>query len=159
LPASHFLPAAVAWGDRPGKEAAVRRSVGSRKGVLSRRTLLALIALLVLVGVATSSPAAAPSFGGWSAPQNIGPAVNAARADAGPALSEDGLSLYFCSDRGGGSGGFDLWVSQRATASAAWGAPANLGPTINSPSAESVPAFSADGHWMFFASDRPGGFG
>ena len=35
----------------------------------------------------------------------------------------------------------------------------NLGPTINTASAEFVPAFSPDGHWMFFASDRPGGFG
>ena len=35
----------------------------------------------------------------------------------------------------------------------------NLGPTINTAATEFVPAFSADGHWMFFASDRPGGFG
>jgi hypothetical protein len=35
----------------------------------------------------------------------------------------------------------------------------NLGPTINSASAQQVPAFSRDGHWMFFADDRPGGFG
>ena len=35
----------------------------------------------------------------------------------------------------------------------------NLGATINSASADFVPAFSPDGHWMFFASDRPGGFG
>ena len=35
----------------------------------------------------------------------------------------------------------------------------NLGATINTASAEFVPAFSPDGHWMFFASDRAGGFG
>jgi hypothetical protein len=35
----------------------------------------------------------------------------------------------------------------------------NLGPTINTAAAESIPAFSRDGHWMFFTSDRAGGFG
>ena len=35
----------------------------------------------------------------------------------------------------------------------------DLGPTINTSSRDYVPAFSTDGHWMFFASDRPGGFG
>jgi hypothetical protein len=35
----------------------------------------------------------------------------------------------------------------------------NLGPTINSSLAETVPSFSRDGHWMFFASTRPGGHG
>lgn len=35
----------------------------------------------------------------------------------------------------------------------------NLGPTINTSFAETVPTFSRDGHWMFFASTRPGGVG
>jgi hypothetical protein len=90
---------------------------------------------------------------------SVGPAINTAAGEAGPALSDDGLSLYFDSDRGGGVGSRDIWVSHRATPTGAWGAPANLGATVNSSSAEAVPSFSADGHWMFFGSDRPGGFG
>jgi hypothetical protein len=34
-----------------------------------------------------------------------------------------------------------------------------LGPTINTTANELVPAFSRDGHWMFFNSNRPGGVG
>ena len=91
---------------------------------------------------------------------NLGPVVNSAGCEAGPALSGDGLSLYFyVTNRPGGFGSNDIWVSQRPSVSAAWGAPVNLGPTINSTSRDFVPAFSSDGHWMFFASDRPGGFG
>jgi Tol biopolymer transport system component len=35
----------------------------------------------------------------------------------------------------------------------------NLGPTVNSTARDLVPTFSRDGHWMFFASERSGGFG
>jgi hypothetical protein len=89
----------------------------------------------------------------------LGPVVNSASTEQGPALSADGLSLYFYSGRPGGVGSDDIWVSQRASVNDAWGAPVNLGSTINSTSRDFVPAFSADGHWMFFASDRPGGSG
>ena len=53
----------------------------------------------------------------------------------------------------------DIWVSQRESVDDGWGTPVNLGPTVNSASVDIFPAFSRDGHWMFFASDRPGGFG
>src|SRR5436190_8221431 len=109
--------------------------------------------------VTRALPAAVSTFGSWSAPVSVGPIVNTADNEAGPALSGDGLSLYFYAATRPGFGGNDIWVSQRATLSAAWGAPVNLGPTINSASSDFVPAFSSDGHWMFFASDRPGGFG
>jgi hypothetical protein len=109
--------------------------------------------------VVTALPAAVSTFGSWSVPVNVGPIVNTADSEAGPALSADGLSVYFYNATRPGFGGNDIWVSQRATLSAPWGAPVNLGPTINSAASDFVPAFSADGHWMFFASDRPGGFG
>jgi hypothetical protein len=114
---------------------------------------------LLMLAVAASSPAAAPSYTGWSAPVNLGPAINTIDAEGGPALSPDGLSLYFHSTRPGGLGSFDLWVAHRATGSAPWGAPVNLGATVNSSTNEEVPAFSADGHWLYFASGRAGGFG
>jgi len=35
----------------------------------------------------------------------------------------------------------------------------NLGQAINTVDQDNIPAFSRDGHWMFFNSTRPGGFG
>ena len=49
----------------------------------------------------------------WSTPVNLGPTVNSAATDGGPALSRDGTTLYFYSTRPGGSGGEDLYVTTR----------------------------------------------
>jgi len=47
----------------------------------------------------------------WSTPVNLGPTINTADDDGGPALSCDGTTLYFYSTRPGGSGGRDLYVT------------------------------------------------
>jgi len=49
----------------------------------------------------------------WSTPTNLGPTINTAYNDGGPALSCDGTTLYFYSERPGGSGGRDLYVTTR----------------------------------------------
>ena len=59
-----------------------------------------------------SGPASAQEFGPWSTPLNLGPTVNSAFDDMHPTLSKDGLSLIFSSTRPG-TGGLDLWVTQR----------------------------------------------
>ncbi len=115
------------------------------------------LALLLLVGSMAS--ASAQRYSDWSAPINLGPTVNSTAMDRGPAISKDGLSLYFESSRPGGFGGGDIYVSQRETRDSEWGPPVNLGPIINTLANESVPAFSRDGHLLFFTSGRPGGFG
>ena len=78
--------------------------------------------------------------------------------DRAPAISKDGLSLYFASNRIPANGE-DIYVSQRATRDDEWGPAVNLGPTINTSDDERVPAFSRDGHRLFFASNRLGGLG
>src|SRR6266496_1814997 len=126
---------------------------------LGRLFLLPILTILALVLGATLL-LAAPRFSEWSPPVNLGPTVNKPGFNtAGPALSRDGLSLYFQSNRTGGYGGNDIWVSQRASREDAWGQPVNLGPTINTAANEDAPAFSRDGHTMYFNSDRPHGFG
>ncbi|HVH11027.1 MAG TPA: hypothetical protein VM736_14620, partial [Gemmatimonadales bacterium] len=50
----------------------------------------------------------------WSTPVPLGPVVNSPSFDGGPALSFDGTELYFHSDRPGGFGGYDLYVTRRA---------------------------------------------
>jgi hypothetical protein len=113
---------------------------------------------LILVVLATQ-PGAAPKFSDWAPPTNLGPTINSPFQDFGPAISKDGLSLYFTSDRPGGFGAQDIWSSQRPSKDDGWGPPVNLGAVINSGASESVPALSRDGHWLFFNSTRPGGFG
>ncbi len=49
----------------------------------------------------------------WSAPVNLGPTINTASNDGGPALSSDGTTLYFNSTRSGGAGGQDLYFASR----------------------------------------------
>ena len=67
--------------------------------------------------------------------------------------------LVFSSDRPGGSGKTDLWMSQRTSKSAAWKKPVNLGPTVNGAEADWAPVLSSDGLTLFFVSTRPGGLG
>lgn len=76
--------------------------------------------------------------------------------EGGPNISSDGLSLFFGSDRPGGSGSFDVWVTTRPNLNAEWGTSVNLGPQINGPSTDVLPSISADGLVLFFESDRLG---
>ena len=93
----------------------------------------------------------------WSTPVNLG--FNSSPDDWAPCISADGLELFFTSPRSGGYGGYDIWVTTRATTEGDWGTPVNLGPTINSPSVDAGPDISADGLSLFFHSTRPGGYG
>jgi hypothetical protein len=94
-------------------------------------------------------------FSDWSEPVNLGPVVNSKFNDQHPAISADGLSLYITSDRPGGFGDFDIYVSHRASPDDDWGPTENLGSIINTEFEDSVPTFSPDGHRMYFCSSRP----
>jgi hypothetical protein len=114
-----------------------------------------------IVGTLVASRTA--SFSEWSEPVNLGPTINASGFnDQQAAPSRDGLSLYFASARPEASGDvvFDLniWVAQRACAedSCPWGTPVSIGSTVNSSVNDFAPVLSRDGHWLFFASGRPG---
>ena len=98
-------------------------------------------------------------FSEWSEPVNLGQPVNSEFDDLHTAISTDGLRLYFVSNRPEGFGGEDIWISQRASLKDPWGEPRNLGSTINTEYNEFAPNLSPDGHWMYFASGRPGGCG
>jgi Tol biopolymer transport system component len=120
----------------------------------SRHVLATIGGAMVLVSAFTA-PSRAQKYSEWSEPINLGPLVNSTSMDRGPAISKDGLSLYFAStNRPDGFGGEDIYVSQRETRDSEWGPAVNLGPMINTTANERVPAFSRDGHLMFFASDR-----
>ncbi len=122
--------------------------------VILRATVAALAVLMLLM----SYPTAAPRFTEWSEPINLGPAVNSTFNDGAPAVSKDGRSLYFASNRPGQLGGNDLYVSQWDDATGWWGPGVNLGPIVNTTATEFSPNLSRDGHWLFFHSNRPGSF-
>jgi hypothetical protein len=91
-------------------------------------------------------------------PVNLGATINSFSDEPQVAITHSGLSLYFSSDRPGGFGLLDIWVSHRTSLDAPWGEPLNLGPMYNGPKkTEFCPNFSPDDHWMFFPSG--GGFG
>jgi hypothetical protein len=90
----------------------------------------------------------------WSAPVNLGAVINSAATENNMTLSPDDLSLYFTSNRAGGLGANDIWVSRRACVECPWGTPMNLGTPINSAGNDAGPTISLDGHVMFFHSSR-----
>ncbi|MBC8471236.1 MAG: protein kinase [Planctomycetes bacterium] len=94
----------------------------------------------------------------WGEPVNLGPTINSSAEDAGT-ISADGLSLIICSNRSGGYGGHDIYVSTRATTDDPWGEPVNLGPTVNSSAWDWTPFLTADGLSLIFTSERPSGLG
>ncbi len=118
--------------------------------------LLVLAMSIIVLGMPSAQ---AQKYSDWSPPVNLGSAINSTFSDQQPAISKDGLSLYFTSNRPGGVGSFDMYVSQRASVDDPWGSPVNLGPTVNTTFDEGNPAFSRDGHFLFFQSKRPGGLG
>lgn len=96
--------------------------------------------------------------GQWQDATNLGPAVNSAASEHHSLPSPDGRSLYITSDREGGHGGEDIYVTEM-DAGGSWGALDNLGLAINSESNDRCPAFSPDHTKFYFDSERAGGYG
>lgn len=95
--------------------------------------------------------------GGWSQPQNLGPAVNTGGWESQPCLSIDGQTLYFVSDRKDGLGGMDIWRSTLVEGQ--WSKPVNMGPGINTKGDEKSPFISFDNNTLYFSSNGHIGMG
>lgn len=94
----------------------------------------------------------------WGEPVNLGPNINSATGDGAPALSPDGLLLFFSGGaREGGFGGEDILVSRRTDPNddLSWGPPVNLGPAVNTAVNEHgpayVPALEGGGASLYFS--------
>jgi len=114
--------------------------------------------IIVLVLLISMAPNAKADFA-FGTPTNLGPVVNSPSLDGTPSVTADGLSLFFNSQRSGGYGHYDIWVSTRQTTDDPWGEPVNLGPTINTSSLDGNTVISPDGLTLYFTSNRPGGHG
>jgi Tol biopolymer transport system component len=100
----------------------------------------------------------------WGTPQNLGDTINSDAAELCPTLSGDGHRLYFVSNRDGGCGGDDLYVSVRPNRrdDFGWGPPQHLGCVVNSSVSELSPTLFEDEQgteYLLFGSNRPGGAG
>lgn len=87
----------------------------------------------------------------WSKPVNIGPPVNTQYSEKQPSISPDGKTLYFVSDRPGGKGGFDIYMTQ-LDSSGYWQDPVNLGDSINTSDEEQSPFIAMDNQTLYFSS-------
>ncbi len=96
--------------------------------------------------------------GVWTIPRNVGPPVNTRYSEKQPALSSDGRILYFSSDRPGGLGKYDLWMSFRAE-DGSWSEPANMGDSINSKGFDQSPFIHPDNKTLYFSSTGWPGMG
>lgn len=90
--------------------------------------------------------------GSWSQPVALNKFINHPQyGESSACISPDGQRLYFSSNRPGGRGGFDLYVSLLG-ANGDWGRPSNLGPMINTRGDEESPFIHSDGT-IYFSSD------
>ncbi|HQQ93294.1 MAG TPA: OmpA family protein [Bacteroidia bacterium] len=79
--------------------------------------------------------------------------------DSQPTVSADGATIYFASDRPGGYGGIDLYLTRKDPLTGQWGPPQNLGPVINTPGDEKTPFIHSDSETLYFSSNGHFGFG
>ena len=93
----------------------------------------------------------------WSDSYNLGPVINSKSWESQPCISADGNTLFFTSNRYGGYGGADIWMSKKNNNS--WSSPVNLGPSINTSSDEYTPFLHYDNETFYFSSKGHQGFG
>jgi outer membrane protein OmpA-like peptidoglycan-associated protein len=95
--------------------------------------------------------------GRWSIPENAGTPLNSRYSEKHPAISADGRILYFTSNRPGGYGSYDIWMSVRQ--GDRWSDPVNLGDSVNTPGLEQSPFIHPDQQSLYFSSTGWPGMG
>ncbi|MFY9310581.1 MAG: OmpA family protein [Bacteroidia bacterium] len=91
----------------------------------------------------------------WSAPEPLGADINTAYYEMAPFLAADNITLYFSSDRPGGYGSNDIYMSRRLDDSwKKWSAPVNLGPSVNSSEWDAYYTIPASGNYAYMVSGK-----
>lgn len=101
---------------------------------------------------------AVKQMGGFGPGSDIDKVINSGFMESSLAISDDGKTILFSSNRKGTLGNLDIWM-MRKLPTGVWSEPQNLGPEINTPWDEDFPALSADGHTLFFSSNGHPGMG
>jgi len=94
----------------------------------------------------------------WSTPQNMGRNVNSPYWDSQASLSADGRTLYFTSDRRGGLGQEDIYVTTSQD-DGTWSVAKNLGAPVNTPGKDMAPFIHASGTTLYYVTDGLVGMG
>ncbi|MCP4902116.1 MAG: hypothetical protein GY906_34550 [bacterium] len=89
--------------------------------------------------------------GNYTSPEKLGSAINSPATEIGPWVTPDETLLIFASDREGGLGSMDLY-SCAGDGKGNWEDAVNLGPPINTPSADAIMTMSPDGRYLFYLS-------
>jgi hypothetical protein len=92
------------------------------------------------------------SNGSWTPGKKLNKNINTKFYEAHASISADGKKLYFSSNRDGGKGGLDIYVSEK-DGSGDWGAAVNLGASINTPYNEDTPFITKNDSLLYFASE------
>jgi outer membrane protein OmpA-like peptidoglycan-associated protein len=92
----------------------------------------------------------------WTMPRNLGPTINLEDYDQiSPFLASDGATMYFSSDRPGGHGEHDIWMSKRLDESwTKWTEPVNMGDSINTAKWDAYFSLDAKGEYAYLASTQ-----
>lgn len=91
--------------------------------------------------------------GSWTKPVPLNRFINHPQyRETAACVSPDGKQLYFSSNRPGGKGGFDIYVST-LDPNGQWGRPSNLGSAINTRLNEESPFLHSDGATLYFSSN------
>lgn len=87
--------------------------------------------------------------------EKLGDTVNSSSRDFDPFIAPDENFIIFASERPGGFGASDLYISFRKK-DGTWTKAKNMGEKINSSSSDYTPMLSPDGKYLFFTSGRSG---
>ena len=90
--------------------------------------------------------------GSWTPIKKLNKNINTKYYESHASVSSDGQKLYFTSNREGGQGNLDIYVSEK-DASGDWGIAVNLGATINTPFNEDTPFITQNDSVLFFSSE------
>lgn len=127
--------------------------------------------VLAILGACTGEPtqpsaapadpvwAQVPNWSIWSAATPLAEINTPTAVEGCPSVTRSGQTLYLASNRPGGFGALDLYVSTWDAAAKQWGTPVNLGPEINTAANEQCPLLLHNGKGLVFVSNRPGGVG
>ncbi|MFN3404029.1 MAG: OmpA family protein [Cytophagaceae bacterium] len=96
--------------------------------------------------------------GKWSKPLDLGKNVNTKHAEKSISMTADGNTIYFTSNREGGMGGLDIYMSKKDK-KGKWGEAKNLGKPINTEYDDDAPFIHPDGRTLYFSSEGHAGMG